>query len=41
MRHMGNKIHAKQYLKWETDLLDKMDKQEINLFKIGNVNVEN
>ena len=41
MRHMGNKIHAKQYLKWETDLLDKMDKQEINFFKIGNVNVEN
>lgn len=41
MRHMGNKTHAKQYLKWETDLLDKMDKQEINFFKIGNVNVEN
>jgi hypothetical protein len=41
MRHMGNKIHAKQYLKWETDLLDNMDKQEINFFKIGNVNVEN
>jgi hypothetical protein len=28
-------------LKWEIDLLDKMDKQEINFFKIGNVNVEN
>jgi hypothetical protein len=41
MRHTGNKTHAKQYLKWETDLLDKMDKQEINFFKIGNVNVEN
>ena len=41
MRHMGNKTHAKQYLKWETDLLEEMDKEEINFFKIGNVNVEN
>ena len=41
MRHMGNKTHAKEYLKWETDLLEKMDKEEINFFKIGNVNVEN
>ena len=41
MRHMGNKTHAKEYLKWETDLLEEMDKEEINFFKIGNVNVEN
>jgi hypothetical protein len=37
MRHNGNKDHAKQYLKWETDLLKKMDEEEINFFKIGNV----
>ena len=40
MRHEGNKDHARQYLKWEIDLLDKMDKQEINFFKIGNINAE-
>lgn len=40
MRHKGNKDHARQYLKWEIDLLDKMDKQEINFFKIGNINAE-
>jgi hypothetical protein len=32
MRHEGNKEHAKQYLKWEIDLLEKMDKEEINFF---------
>ena len=32
MRHDGNREHAKQYLKWETDLLKKMDRQEINFF---------
>jgi len=37
MRHNGNKDHAKQYLKWETDLLEKMDEEEINFFKIGNI----
>ena len=40
MRHEGNKDHARQYLKWEIDLLEKMDKQEINFFKIGNINAE-
>ena len=37
MRHNGNKDHSKQYLKWETDLLEKMDEEEINFFKIGNI----
>ena len=37
LRHNGNKDHAKQYLKWETDLLEKMDEEEINFFKIGNI----
>ena len=37
MRHNGNKDHAKQYLKWETDLLKKMDEEEINFFKIKNI----
>ena len=32
MRHEGNREHAKQYLKWETDLLKNMDRQEINFF---------
>ena len=32
LRHEGNREHAEQYLKWETDLLKKMDRQEINFF---------
>ncbi|MDC0094035.1 rhodanese-like domain-containing protein [Alphaproteobacteria bacterium] len=34
MRHAGNKKHAKQYLKWEIDLVKKMDQEEIDFFKI-------
>ena len=33
LRHEGNKEHAKNYLKWETDLIKKMDEEEINYFK--------
>ena len=33
MRHEGNREHAEQYLKWETDLLKNMDKEEINFFR--------
>lgn len=33
-RHEGSKVHAAKYLKWETDLVDKMDKQELSFFKI-------
>jgi len=33
-RHKGNKNHAKQYLKWEVDLINKMDEQELLFFKI-------
>ena len=39
MRHKGNKDHAIQYLKWETDLLEKMDEEEIDFFKIGNIDL--
>ncbi len=31
-RHSGNKNHAKKYLNWETNLIDKMDKEEIKKF---------
>jgi hypothetical protein len=33
-RHEGNKSHAEQYLKWETDLVDKVDEQELSFFNI-------
>ena len=33
-RHEGSKAHAEQYLKWETDLVDKLDKQELSFFNI-------
>ena len=33
LRHEGNKEHAKNYLKWETDLIKKMDKEERDFFK--------
>jgi len=33
-RHKGNKSHAKQYLKWEIDLINKMDEQELLFFNI-------
>ena len=33
-RHEGSKAHAKQYLKWEIDLVDKMDEQELSFFNI-------
>jgi len=34
MRHKGNKEHAKQYLEWEINLVDKMDEQELSFFKL-------
>jgi cysteine-S-conjugate beta-lyase len=34
MRHEGNKEHAKQYLEWEKNLIDKMDKQELSFFNL-------
>ena len=33
-RHEGSKDHAEQYLKWETNLVDKMDKQELSFFNL-------
>jgi hypothetical protein len=33
LRHKGNKEHANQYLKWETGLIERMDKEETNFFK--------
>ena len=33
-RHEGSKAHAEQYLKWETDLVDKMDEQELSFFNL-------
>ena len=33
-RHEGNKSHAEQYLKWEIDLIDRMDTQELKFFRI-------
>ena len=35
MRHDGNKEHAKQYLEWEINLVNKMDKQELSFFKLS------
>ncbi len=33
LRHKGNKEHAKNYLKWEIDLIKKMDEEEIDYFR--------
>ena len=33
LRHQGNKEHAKNYLKWETDLIKNMDKEERGFFR--------
>ena len=33
LRHQGNKEHAKNYLKWETDLIKNMDEEERGFFK--------
>ena len=33
LRHQGNKEHAKNYLKWETDLIKKMDEEERRFFR--------
>ncbi len=33
LRHQGNKEHAKNYLKWETDLIKKMDEEERGFFR--------
>ena len=33
-RHSGNKNHAKSYLKWEKELLQRMDEQEKRKFKV-------
>ncbi len=33
LRHQGNKEHAKNYLKWETDLIKNMDKEEREFFR--------
>ena len=33
LRHEGNKEHAKNYLKWEMDLIKKMDEEEIDYFR--------
>ena len=33
-RHEGSKAHAKQFLKWETDLVDKMDEKELSFFNL-------
>ena len=35
MRHKGNREDAKKYLKWEIDLIKKMDNQELSHFKIS------
>ena len=35
MRHDGNKEHARQYLEWEINLVNKMDKQELSFFKLS------
>ena len=32
LRHQGNKEHSKNYLKWETNLIKKMDKEERDFF---------
>lgn len=33
LRHQGNKEHARNYLKWETDLIKKMDEEEMVFFR--------
>ena len=33
-RHLGNRSHALAYLSWEKDLLNHMDEEEINRFKV-------
>ena len=33
LRHHGNKEHAKNYLKWETNLIKKMDEEERDFFR--------
>ena len=33
LRHQGNKEHAKNYLKWETDLIKNMDEEERGYFR--------
>jgi hypothetical protein len=33
LRHQGNKEHAKNYLKWETDLIKNMDEDERRFFR--------
>ena len=33
LRHQGNKEHAKNYLKWETDLIKNMDEEEREFFR--------
>ena len=34
LRHQGNKEHARNYLKWETDLIKKMDEEERVFFRL-------
>ena len=33
LRHQGNKQHAKNYLKWETDLIKNIDEEEREFFR--------
>ena len=33
LRHQGNKEHAKNYLKWEMDLIKNMDEEERGFFR--------
>ena len=33
LRHQGNKEHAKNYLKWEMDLIKNMDEEERVFFR--------
>ena len=33
-RHLGNRSHALAYLSWEKDLLNHMDEEEKNRFKV-------
>ena len=33
LRHQGNKEHSRNYLKWETDLIKKMDEEERVFFR--------
>ena len=34
LRHQGNKEHAKNYLKWETNLIKNMDEEERGFFRL-------